>query len=947
MKTAISIFIITFLSLFNLNANTRWAQMSDGLGRTLNNVTSPSPLRGDPPMSGEYQVGGGRLYATLSAAVSDLNARGVSGAVTFLLTDPAYTAETLPITLSNISGVSATNTITIKPNTGVSTVISGASPSGAIIKVFNTNYVTIDGSNTEGGTTRNLTLTNTSATSPSVVWFGSNGVTPVTNLTLKNCIINNGAQSNTAVWISDGTTIGTAGYFNNITIQHNSIQKAYIGIYAIATVSAGNGNGLSITENDLNSSGADALRFAGVFVQGVDGATVSNNSIGNFESATGENDCGIWFAPGTVNSVISGNNINNLSCSNTGAFAPVGIHVSSDVASSNDSVNGNIIAGIITAGSGTSSGIYVSGATGNIAISKNKINDVKNNNSSGYGCNGIQLSSTSVSAGITVTNNVVFDIAGYGSLAGAGVTNNGYGIIVTGGAGYNIFYNTISMNTTPWADGFSAAFNVTSGVTTAGAINVRNNIFANFQTFGNRYSVYCGAANTVFSAIDYNNYYDSLGSNLGYLGEDRADLSAWKTATGKDANSVSGYPGFASLIDLSIDVNSIYAWNVSGMGQPLASVNVDYNSVSRSTTVAGGSTDIGAYNITPVSTPPSAIVTGTLTNNSTTTYTLPFGRLLGSLTWGADGTVPTAINFVFYPGVNPPGTGAFAVGNGYWVVTATGGSGYSYDVTFNYDESQIGNISAESKIRLVKSENPAVNGYTPYLIADDGSHAPGMYVLSTTNNTIKVYGLTSFSTFGISDADSPLPVELTSFTSNVTGRNVKLNWITASENNNAGFNIERKTSTGIWAKVGFVPGKGTINYPSYYSFDDRNLNTGKYNYRLKQIDANGNFEYHNLNTILEVGLPAKFDLTQNYPNPFNPTTKIGFQLPADGNVSIRIYDMAGREVKTLMNNEQRSAGYYTLDFNGSSMSSGTYFYRFIAESNGKLTVMTKQMIMVK
>ena len=98
---------------------------------------------------------------------------------------------------------------------------------------------------------------------------------------------------------------------------------------------------------------------------------------------------------------------------------------------------------------------------------------------------------------------------------------------------------------------------------------------------------------------------------------------------------------------------------------------------------------------------------------------------------------------------------------------------------------------------------------------------------------------------------------------------------------------------------------------------------------------------------MRVGLPTKFDLSQNYPNPFNPTTKIDYQLPTEGKVSIRIYDVTGREVKTLINNEQRTAGYYTIDFNGGSMASGIYFYRFIAESNSKQTVMTKKMVLVK
>ncbi len=195
--------------------------------------------------------------------------------------------------------------------------------------------------------------------------------------------------------------------------------------------------------------------------------------------------------------------------------------------------------------------------------------------------------------------------------------------------------------------------------------------------------------------------------------------------------------------------------------------------------------------------------------------------------------------------------------------------------------------------------------------------------------------------------DSPLPVELSSFTSNISGRNIKLSWITASEQNNSGFNIERKSITGDFAKIGFVNGKGTISTPSSYTFEDKNLQTGKYFYRLKQIDNNGNFEFHNLNGTIEVGIPNKFDLSQNYPNPFNPVTKINFDLPADSKVTLVIYDVTGRQVTKLLNNELRTAGYYTMDFNGSSFASGIYFYRFIAESTGKQTIISKRMTLIK
>lgn len=212
---------------------------------------------------------------------------------------------------------------------------------------------------------------------------------------------------------------------------------------------------------------------------------------------------------------------------------------------------------------------------------------------------------------------------------------------------------------------------------------------------------------------------------------------------------------------------------------------------------------------------------------------------------------------------------------------------------------------------------------------------------------------THFSMWTIGRNDAPLPVQLSSFTSSPRGRNINLDWVTASEINNSGFNVERAgirhQATDNWERIGFVNGKGTVNTATKYSFEDKNLQTGKYKYRLKQIDNNGNFEYFALNGEVEVGVPNKFNITQNYPNPFNPTTKIDFDLPSNSKINIVLYDISGREVKTLVN-EARSAGYYTVNFNASDLSSGMYFYRIIAveDSPGRnIFVMTKKMMMVK
>lgn len=190
-----------------------------------------------------------------------------------------------------------------------------------------------------------------------------------------------------------------------------------------------------------------------------------------------------------------------------------------------------------------------------------------------------------------------------------------------------------------------------------------------------------------------------------------------------------------------------------------------------------------------------------------------------------------------------------------------------------------------------------------------------------------------------------LPVELTAFTAAVTGNIVKLNWLTSSELNNAGFDVERRNGNGAWKKIGFVPGAGTTLNPTEYSYSDR-VGTGSYNYRLKQTDVNGNFEYFELSQEVNVGSPVKFDLQQNYPNPFNPATVIGYEIPVDSKVSMKLYDMTGKEVMTLVSGFQ-AAGYYSVKLNGSGLNSGVYFYSLISESNGQTFNATKKLILTK
>ncbi|MBS1492025.1 MAG: T9SS type A sorting domain-containing protein [Bacteroidetes bacterium] len=222
--------------------------------------------------------------------------------------------------------------------------------------------------------------------------------------------------------------------------------------------------------------------------------------------------------------------------------------------------------------------------------------------------------------------------------------------------------------------------------------------------------------------------------------------------------------------------------------------------------------------------------------------------------------------------------------------------------------------------------------YEPYSATLGGS--AGTWTATATNKN-------SFSPFIVGD-DAALPVELSSFTSNVNLNNVKLSWSTISELNNSGFEIERKSESSAWTKINNIAGNGTSNIVHNYSYEDKNLTEGKYNYRLKQIDFNGNFKYYSLFNEVIIGAPKNFALSQNYPNPFNPSTIIKYELPLEAFVTLKVYDMIGKEVANLVS-ESKASGYYTVKFDASKLSSGIYFYKLQAGD----FVAVKKLMLVK
>lgn len=231
-----------------------------------------------------------------------------------------------------------------------------------------------------------------------------------------------------------------------------------------------------------------------------------------------------------------------------------------------------------------------------------------------------------------------------------------------------------------------------------------------------------------------------------------------------------------------------------------------------------------------------------------------------------------------------------------------------------------------------------------YAVGDNG------VILSTTNfgaTWLKESGGSSTSltsVYALSDYDGPggplvsvaggfskflkrispvaLPVELTSFQSEVSGNKVTLKWTTSQEINNSGFEIQRK-SNDAWKNIGFVRGNGTTSNQTNYSFEDKGLMPGVYQYRLRQTDVNGHFRYYELENTAEVNAPNHYSLGQNYPNPFNPQTMISFEIPVRAHASLKVYDISGREVSVLLNGITE-AGRHEVSFNAAALTSGVY-----------------------
>jgi hypothetical protein len=484
-------------------------------------------------ISGTFHVGVAKTYTTLTAAINDLNNRGITGPVTFLLDDNNYPNETYPITFSPNSGSSATNKVTIKPNPGATPVFTGSASGQGMLMFKGMDFVVIDGSNS-GGTDRSISFTNTSVTSNAcVVGITNNGTDGSSNITLKNCILkadNSTLMTETYLILFDQNGGLNGGRYNNILIENNSLSKSKNGIYVHATPSNMNQK-VQILNNTIGSANeADFIKRWGIVVQQTDSA------------------------------IISGNEIMGTS-------------------------TGNVLDAIF--------GILFYDNCTNTKITRNKIHDWI---TQGRYSVGIRSSNDNTDTPTEISNNVIYNIGCYGLNPGIS-QNNPYGIFIRNGGNVNIWYNSIYLSGGYLSgNDYYAPSSACIGFYqyAIGPFDVRNNILRNSMTNpipnpppeaeGKAYGIMISNGPEMFDQIDNNLYFidGHNGQIAQYFNQavglfNFPTLDSWRNYIGDEENSLYGDPLFTNTADLKLLSGS----PAIGMAVPIMQVNIDFEGMAR------------------------------------------------------------------------------------------------------------------------------------------------------------------------------------------------------------------------------------------------------------------------------------------------------------------------------------------------------------------------------
>jgi hypothetical protein len=759
-------------------------------------------------------------------------------------------------------------------------------------------------------------------------------------------------------------------------------------------------NGVSLTINNnlvanmlCNSSNASTISYA-ILNTGNSTCTITNNTIHDISSPlTNTSNIGLLGIGSTSRAssqLIQGNTIYALDNTNTQNSSTGVVAIDVEGSTGSGTISRNRVYGLTNTSTGTSPYIFgINAYWGSWTASNNQItitngestDNTSQNNANTNAVKTVMNSNTVYRTERVEDNNMtvpqtttlqippeaVIPVQLGGLKKPRDEILSANGVIIQGihdesDGVWNYYYNSIYIGGTASTGNQNSCCYVRQNYGPS-TVTFRNNLFFNARTggTGNHYAIaneYGGSTGWSSSASNYNVFVASDSTKIAEwnTGTSRT-MDQWRTTSGGDKQSwsvtsaqITGTSLFNSISNGNLNIRSgnQQAWLVSGKGIALLGQNTDYDGTSRVTSISGGTTDIGSdeFSATPPSCP-FATVDNAPGSGVTSNFSL-YGRTIVTINWGTGGTsYPTAMNVQYYSGVPPPSPAGGNYSDSYWAINIAGGSftGATYDATIYFGDNETYTVTTPSINTLMAK-------YDGIWIVFPAGGGNLQTQLNWPNLTVRTNGLTGFSNFTLTDATAPLPVQISYFGANTVNRDVTLTWVTEMEINNSGFEIQRrkavKENFSEWEKIGFAEGAGNSNLQNTYTYKDLKLNTAKYQYRLKQIDYNGYYEYFNLRNPEEIviGAPTSISLSQNYPNPSNPVSNIDYQLTFEAKVSLKVYDLTGKEITTLVN-EVKEPGYYTVHFDGSTMASGIYIYRIIVDGNGQKFSKSFKLALVK
>lgn len=797
-------------------------------------------------------------------------------------------------------------TINIVPINAAPKLIAGDNGGNGLIRLNGVKNITFDGS--FGGSGNYLTIrnTNTGGFTPTFVLQNDASNNQLKNTTIEGTISTSTTQLGT-LYIGQGINTGcdNNSFINNNIRNLSTAAATNIAVYVIGRTSAPNSNNL-FENNQIFNFGSYGFKCA----EGNENLTITKNSF--YQSISNPTNLSIAIDLGGIgNNVVSGNTIKNLNA--TGANVTI-------------------------------AGMFIQNAA-NTTISRNRIYDFPSTTGNLYGIyfagsSGNPINITLANNQIAIAPTLAGNQAIYGIADESSTLNN-----------WQIYNNSIYVAGANTGTFNSWCFRRASVGTSSNNI-IRNNIMANSRTGTGIHYAIGDIRDGAGQFIASNNLYIGTGQagNVSFFERGSGtglaeDFTAW-TAAKRDLSSymipaATFNPDllftFKDTCNLSIRNDYDYCWYVNGKGLPLATIADDYDQSNiRSTTLPGGSTDIGCDEFSTALLPPPITATGTHAPGGTEQYVFA-GRTLASIRWANTGTLPTLGTLKHYTGVWPNDTtnnntvtGARYL-NEWFDLPATGGTGFGYDLVLNYDSCMLGTIQSEATMIGYKKQTGIPGSWTP----------TGGSSVNTAEKLLSITGQTGFSEFTATDLTATIPVQLIEFRAQKNAPHITLNWVSASDNSNTQYHVQRSLNGLQFETIYSINDRGIPYMQQTYTCTDANVlnlfpQQKTFYYRLAISEA-GSIRYSPI--VLVKNTAASEWIQAVFPNPFHDIIFTAVEIKQPGLLRIKIYNSTGQLVQEEARN--LALGNHTLRIDLSGKAAGTYTMECTNGLNRKLYTLLK------